>query len=233
MRRLVLWDIDGTLLFGGGVGGRAIAAAAAALADLPITADMVHMHGKTDQQIIRELFLAAAVAEDDIVELLPRAAAEAERQLARHEAEFRASGRVLEGVVDVLAELDGIPGVRQTLLTGNLVANAAIKLAAFDLTGWFDFEVGSYGSDHEDRLQLVPIALERVLRMRGEHYAPDEVWVIGDTPNDLACAKAAGVRCLLVATGGFTTQELSALGPDATMDDLADTDGVVELLTAS
>jgi phosphoglycolate phosphatase-like HAD superfamily hydrolase len=114
-------------------------------------------------------------------------------------------------------------------LTGNLTANAAVKVGAFGLTHLFDFEVGAYGTDHADRLELVPIALERVERFRGETYAPDEVWVIGDTPNDLACARAGGVRCLLVGTGG--QEGLEALGADAVLADLGDVDRAVALLT--
>jgi phosphoglycolate phosphatase len=231
VRRLVLWDIDGTLISGGGVGGAAITAAAAIVTGRPIARDLVGMHGKTDPQILRELFLAAEVADSEVADLLPPAMAEAERLLAGAEAELREKGSLHPGVVDVLAKLDGVPGVRQTLLTGNLVGNAAVKVAAFDLGGYFDFEVGAYGTDHADRLELVPIALERVERLRGERYRPEEVWVIGDTPNDLACARAGGVRCLLVATGEFPVAELRGLGADATFADLTDVEQTVDLIT--
>ena len=169
----------------------------------------VAMHGKTDPQILTEILRAAAVGEHDIARLLPGAMAETERQLALAEHELRRRGEVIEGVVDALARLAAVAGVRQTLLTGNLVGNAVLKLAAFDLAEYFDPEIGVYGTDHADRRELVPIALERVARLRGEQYRTDEVWVIGDTPADLACARAAGVRCLLVATGQFAMSELA------------------------
>jgi phosphoglycolate phosphatase-like HAD superfamily hydrolase len=123
--------------------------------------------------------------------------------------------------------------VRQTVLTGNLVGNAIVKLAAFDLAHFFDVEVGAFGTDHADRRKLVPIALERVERLRGERYRPDEVWVIGDTPGDFACAHAAGVRCALVATGKIPRDELCALEADAVLDDLTDVGAVVGIVTGA
>ena len=232
MRRLLLWDIDGTLIRGGGVGSDAIHRAAALVSGSAIADGTVAMHGKTDPQILIEILRAAEVAEHDIAGLLPEAMAETERQLALAQHDLRRRGEVIEGVVAALARLAAVDGVLQTLLTGNLVGNARLKLAAFDLGGYFDPEIGAYGTDHADRRELVPIALERVARLRGAHYGPGEVWVIGDTPNDLACARAAGVQCLLVATGQFPMAELRALDADAVLDDLTDTERVVGILTA-
>jgi len=230
--RLLLWDVDGTLIRGGGVGSEAINQAAAAVLGAPLDGDPVVMHGKTDPQILTEIFRAAEVADDAIVELLPAAMAEAERLMALAEDDLRSRGEVIEGVVDVLERLGALPGMHQTLVTGNLVANAAVKMAAFDLTRFFDVEVGAYGTDHADRNRLVPIALERVASLRDARYQPDEVWVIGDTPGDLACARGAGVRCLLVATGQISEQELRALDADVVLADLTDTDEVVAVLTS-
>jgi len=231
MGRLLLWDVDGTLIRGGGVGSEAINRAAAAVVGKPIAGRPVVMHGKTDPQILTELLVAAEIAEHAIPELLPAAVAETERLLALAEADLRRRGAVIGGVAEALARLATVPGVRQTLVTGNLMANAALKLAAFDLTGFFDVEVGAYGTDHADRNELVPIALERVEQLRGECYLPGEVWVIGDTPGDLACARAAGVRCLLVATGQIPICQLEALDADAVLADLTNTDDVVQILT--
>jgi phosphoglycolate phosphatase-like HAD superfamily hydrolase len=228
VRRFILWDIDGTLIRSGGIGRRVIEEAAAeigALAEVP----HVVMSGKTDPQILREIFTAAAVVNDHIDALLPNAMSAAEAALARAAHELLAQGEVLPGVVDVLERLDAMSGVRQTLLTGNLTANAAVKVGAFGLTQHFDFEVGAYGTDHADRLELVPIALERVARLRGESYTEDEVWVIGDTDNDLACARAAGVRCLIV---GQEFPDASA-GADAALDDMGDVDRAIAILTES
>ena len=189
----------------------------------------VVMSGKTDPQILLEIFVAAELAEDHIEGILPTAMAAAEAALAAAEDELRASGSVLPGVQELLERLDATAGIRQTLVTGNLTANAAVKVAAFGLTHLFDAEIGAYGTDHADRLELVPIALERAQRFRGETYDPDEVWVIGDTPNDLACARAGGVRCLLVETGH--SAGLDALGADAVLADLGDVDHAYAILT--
>ena len=192
----------------------------------------VAMHGKTDPQILHELFTAAELAQDVIDGLIPDAITAAEAALVAAEAELKARGGLLPGVVDVLERLDATPGVRQTLVTGNLTGNAAVKLAAFGLSAYFDHEVGAYGTDHADRLELVPIALERVERFRGERYEPDEVWVVGDTHNDLACARAGGVRCLLVGTGPLGPEDLAAAGADAALADLSDIDRVHGILVS-
>jgi phosphoglycolate phosphatase-like HAD superfamily hydrolase len=227
--RLILWDIDGTLIRSGGVGRRVVEEAAAlvgSLAEVP----RIMMSGKTDPQILREIFRAAALADEHIDTLLPDAMAAAERALAAAEHELRESGHVLPGVRELLHRLRDADQVRQTLLTGNLTANAAVKVAAFGLTELFDAEVGAYGTDHADRLELVPIALERVARFRDEHYEPDEVWVVGDTPNDLACARAGGVRCLLV--GDVYGDDGARRAADAALPDLRDVDEAFRILTA-
>lgn len=227
MRRLILWDIDGTLLRGGPVGRRVIEEAAA-LAGQLTSVPRVVMSGKTDPQILREIFAAASLTDDHIDGILPAAVSAAEVALAAAERELREHGVVLPGVVALLERLRATPGVRQTLLTGNLAPNAAVKVAAFGLAGFFDAEVGAYGSDHADRLELVPIALDRVHQLRGEAYAPHEVWVVGDTANDVACARAGGVRCLLVHPE--PEPGVSSLA-DATMPGLADVDRAFQVLT--
>jgi len=230
VRRLILWDIDGTLIHSGGVGRRVIEEAAGlvgALSEVP----KIVMSGKTDPQILRDIFRAAELADEHIDSLLPDALAAAEKALAEAEHELREHGEELPGVRALLELLRDTPGVRQTLLTGNLTANAAVKVAAFGLTELLDAEVGAYGSDHADRLELVPIALERVARYRGETYDPDEVWVVGDTTNDLACARAGGVRCLLVGDANGDTSAIE--GADAAVADFTDVDSVYRILTAS
>ena len=117
-----------------------------------------------------------------------------------------------------------------TLLTGNIYPNAAAKVGAFGLDRWLDLDVGAYGSDHHDRDELVSVSIGRVEAEHGVRVDPDDVWVIGDTPRDLGCARAAGSRCLLVATGRYGSDELAALGPEAVLDDLSDTTGVLKLL---
>jgi phosphoglycolate phosphatase len=154
--------------------------------------------------------------------------AETERLVAAGRDRIRAGGRILPGVLDVLEALAG-PGTVQTVLTGNTVANAAVKLDALDLRLWLDLEVGAYGSDDADRNSLVPIALERVER----RYGPVDrggLWVVGDTPLDAACARAGGAHCLLVANGFAARADLEDAGADHVLDDLSDTEAVLALL---
>jgi phosphoglycolate phosphatase-like HAD superfamily hydrolase len=231
MKRLLLWDIDGTLIRGNGVGTEVLYAAASVAADRAIERGEVALAGKCDPRILREIFEEAEIAAHEIDALIPTAMAEAERLLAEAEVELRRRGHVIDGVVEALTALDAVDGVRQTLLTGNLAGNAALKVAAFDLGHFFDVEIGAYGTDHEDRNALVPVARQRAEDLRGERYADDEVWVIGDTPNDLACARTGGVPCLLVATGDFDASTLKQLEPDVLFDDLTDTETVVATLS--
>ena len=229
--RLILWDIDGTLVRVGPAGREALelgAARAAQLTEVP----KVDMGGKTDPQIVREIFALADLAEDRIERLLPVALRGVEQALADAEERVRRDGIVLPGVVALLTRLGSQEGVRQTLVTGNVVANAALKLAAFGLDAYLDVEVGAYGTDHEDRTRLVPVALERVGLLRGSRYDPSQVWVIGDTRHDLACARAAGVRCLLVGTGAGGFDAVRDLEADAVFPDLSDTTAVLKVLAS-
>jgi phosphoglycolate phosphatase-like HAD superfamily hydrolase len=234
VRRLLLWDVDGTLVRGSGAGRSVFGVAVERALERELAPDLlprVRMDGKTDPQIARELLALAEVADADADARLPVVLAHLEEEVAAAAERFRTEGRVLPGVRDVLARLDRERGVVQTVLTGNLAANAAVKLGAFGLERWLDLSVGAYGSDHEDRTRLVPLARERAAARWGAAAAGDEAWVIGDTPRDLACARAGGARCLLVATGRYSRDELEAAGPDAVLDSLAAADEVVGILT--
>ncbi|HLI00695.1 MAG TPA: haloacid dehalogenase-like hydrolase [Acidimicrobiales bacterium] len=230
VQRLVLWDIDGTLLRAGVAGAEIFDRAVEEALGRPLDpAVAVAMSGKTDPQIVREYLhlLGEPETDDTILAVLRRL----EQGLAAIAGELTTTGRVCPGVVDVLARLDADGRVVNSVLTGNIAPNAVIKLRAFDLDRWLDLSVGAFGSDHHQRNELVPIAIGRLAEERGTRVEPADVWVIGDTPLDLACARAAGARCLLVATGRTGVDELGALGADAVLADLTDTDGVVKLLT--
>ena len=230
--RLVLWDIDGTLLRGGGVARDVFDQAVTAVLGRHPGDHRIRMGGKTDPQIALEILAFAALEDAEAEAHLPAVLEALERGLATAADELRRGGYVLPGVPEVLQALDADPSVRSTVLTGNTQANALVKLAAFDLTPWVDVEIGAFGSDDADRTALVPIALERARRLRELDPAPEDVWVVGDTERDLACARAAGVRCALVATGHRSLDELRDTDADAVLDDLADVDAVVKLLLA-
>ena len=230
VRRLLLWDVDGTLVRAGDLGAAVFDVALEAALGRPPGA-RVRMSGKTDPQIVREYLQQMGVPETDgIVEDVLRSI---EGQLAAAAAagELVAGGTAIPGVTDVLTLLATDPRVVSTLLTGNIAPNAVVKVAAFGLDQWLDLSVGAYGSDEADRNLLVPVALSRLRKKRGVLLGPGDAWVIGDTPRDLECARVAGARCLLVATGRYALPELAALGADAVLEDLSDAPGVVKLLT--
>lgn len=225
--RLVLWDIDGTLVRTGGAGS---AAFDLALADVlgEVPEGRVQMSGKTDPLIVHEqLALLGREPEPELVEAVLSRLVHHVADVAPRIAE---QGVACPGVTDVLTVLDRLPNVAQGIVTGNLRPNAVVKLAAFGLDRFVDFDLGAYGSDHLDRNLLVPLARRRAATRLGASVAAEDTWIIGDTPLDLACARAGGVRCLLVATGTYGVDDLAALEPDALLPDLTDTDAVVELL---
>jgi phosphoglycolate phosphatase len=227
MPRLVLWDVDGTLIRAGNIGAQVFDRALARTVG-PVSGARVSMGGKTDPQIVREYLELMGL--DDIDGRLPVILGHLEQELAAAVAVLAADGCALPGVGELLPRLATTPGVHQSVLTGNIAPNAVVKLATFGLAQWLDLEVGAYGSDNADRTQLVPVALERLGRRRSVFLEPDQVWVVGDTANDLACARAGGARCLLVATGRVGLDDLVELSPDAVLADLSDVDAVVSLL---
>jgi len=228
--RFVLWDVDGTLLRTSGVAQRAFDVAAEHVLGRPAGDHEVRMSGKTDPLIALEILAFAGLDDEEARRLVPDVLAALEAELAAAKDLVREQGHVLPGVAEVLADLYEDPDVVQSVLTGNTAANAALKLQAFGLDRWIDVEVGAFGSDRHDREELVPVALERVERLRGRTLEPGDVWVVGDTPRDLACARAGGARCVLVATGQFGIDELRDLKPDEVFADLTDATAVARLL---
>lgn len=226
-RRLVLFDIDGTLLLTMGAGRRAITAAMAEVVGTSESAfDGVRFDGKTDPQIVSELLHAAG---DPDPRDAARISAVCDRYAELLETELRrptARVQVMPGVTALLDRLEEDSRVVLGLLTGNLARGAALKLRA----GGIDperFVVGAYGSDSAHRPALPPIAASRAERVLGRVPHGHEVVIIGDTPADVACGASLGARALAVATGGYTVEQLTAYGPYAAFSDLTDTEAVV------
>jgi phosphoglycolate phosphatase-like HAD superfamily hydrolase len=227
MRRLILFDIDGTLLSG----GPAKPAFEAAMVETYGTiGDIrgVSFAGKTDPQIARELLTTVGFERDAIDAGLPelwvRYTAHLEERLEDRPMQ------VLPGVRELLDALAGLDGVGLGLLTGNIVRGAELKLGSAGL--WDRFEIGGFGSDHEERDELPSVALERArVHWRVAIDAADAV-VVGDTPRDVGCGRAGGTRTLAVATGTFPAADLVEAGADHVLDDFRSTLDVVALLTA-
>ena len=227
---MILWDIDGTLVLAGPAARTAFDLAVAAVTGRQPGDHGISMSGKTDPQIALEIMAALELAEEEALGHLPSVLDGLTRELAAAAETIREHGRVLPGVSELLVRLHRPPEVVQSLLTGNLAANAALKVGAFGLDQWLDLEVGAYGSDHRDRRELVPVAIAKAEQRYGYRFAPGEVWIIGDTPRDLECARAGGARCLLVGTGRYEFDELKRLDADAVVPNLADTDAIEALL---
>ena len=230
---LVLWDIDGTLMHSGGHGGRAFEDAFRTVVGRePVP---VEYGGRTDQQIALAML-------DGEREHLPRILEELASAMDARRDDIRRDGHAYPGVAAVLEELHGREGVIQSLLTGNIQSNAALKVSAFGLERWLDLEVGAYGSDpHERRSDLVAVAEARATRkyaaehQRGAGGASPRMAsvLVGDTPHDVQAAREAGARAVAVMTGFAERGAVERSQPDALLDDLSDTAAAVAAITAT
>jgi phosphoglycolate phosphatase-like HAD superfamily hydrolase len=190
----------------------------------------VQMSGKTDPLIAMEIISLAGIGESEARAFLPKVLLALEEGLEREASRIRSEGHAHAGGVEALEALAADPRFLQSVLTGNLRANAHVKLDAFGLDDYLDLDVGAYGSDDHDRTRLIAVALDRAVALRGWEVEPRDVWIIGDTPRDLAAARGAGARCVLVATGRFGFDDLSALEADAVLPDLRDTARLLHVL---
>lgn len=228
-RKLVLFDIDGTLLQSAGAGRRAIHAALGDDGvDLALAAG-IRFDGKTDPQIVTELLEAAGhPAPDDpdrIASVLAKYLAHLERDLVEH----GHRSRLMPGVPALLDALEADATVVLGLLTGNVVPGARLKLRAAGLDPE-RFVVGAYGSDHARRDELPGIAAHRAEPHFGRIPIGAEVVIIGDTPADVRCAEGIGARTVAVATGGYTVAELEEAGAHAVFADFSELGRVVEAI---
>jgi phosphoglycolate phosphatase-like HAD superfamily hydrolase len=190
--------------------------------------DRPRTDGRTDHAIMTDLFAAHGIGaaqqpdREQIVTALAEAGSAGRDELA-------AGGRALPGAAECLAALAARPGVVRSVLTGNVEANARLKLATFGLDRHLDLSVGGYGSDSLVRAELVPIARQKAASRYGlPPHAP--AVLVGDTLRDVEAGRDGGARVLAVATGAFTTAELLAAGADAAVASLADVPRVLAVL---
>jgi phosphoglycolate phosphatase len=227
--KLVLFDIDGTILLTAGAGRRAIVAAVGEQIGNSAALQTVRFDGKTDPQIVTELLEAAGHPGPHPSE---RVSALCSRyvDLLAHELERPESRTtVMPGVFPLLDRLEREPEVLLGLLTGNVVAGASLKLRSGGLNPE-RFKVGAYGSDSAHRPDLPPIAAKRAATFFGRVPHGADVVIIGDTPADIACGSCIDARSLAVATGGYSVADLAACAPHAVFEDLTDTDRVLEAI---
>jgi phosphoglycolate phosphatase-like HAD superfamily hydrolase len=223
--KLILFDIDGTLLLTDGAGTAAMNRAFAQLYGVHDGFVGVRMAGKMDPAILAEALGAAGLPADDGARFW-----DAYVPLLHEELRARAGrGRVLPGVPLLLDCLNGSTAHVSGILTGNHRGGAEAKLEHFGLTTYF--RVGAYGSDAARREDLVALATRRLRNRYGIRAEGRDVVVIGDTPRDVRCAAANGATAVAVATGPFTADDLAAEGADAVFEDLSDTDAVMQAIT--
>ena len=226
--KIVLFDIDGTLLLSDGAGRRSMEGALTETFGRSGPAGYRY-GGKTDKLIVRETMRLEGFSDAEIDAQMPAVLA---RYLTGLRATLSADGqqaRTLPGVLELLLAVEGEARFVLGLLTGNIVEGADAKLRAVRVDP-ARFRVGAFGSDHEDRPMLPPIARERASTLLGAEVRGDQLVIIGDTPADMTCGIPVGARAIGVATGGFTEAELHHHAPRAVFADLSDTARVMEAI---
>jgi phosphoglycolate phosphatase len=225
--RLILFDIDGTLIRINRAGRKTLQQALENVFGTAGPIDSYSMAGKTDALMVYDLLGAAGFAP---AEIESRLEAVYEEMAWLAPATFaRFDMRPCSGVAALLARLQTRTDVLLGLLTGNNRHTAPLKLAAAGIDPLL-FPVGAYGCDARDRNRLPGVALARAQQLIGDVFSPAETIVVGDTPADIVCARSAGATALAVATGGYSEERLAAFDPDILLPDLLDTERVLALL---
>lgn len=225
MRKLVLFDIDGTLLTTGGAASRAFRRALIETYGETGPIDTYEFHGRTDPQIARELLRMAGLEDAAIDEGMDALWAAYLRELEAELAEPGVQAEVLPGVPELLDALHDTGDHLVALLTGNIEPGARLKLGSAGL--WSRFDFGAYGSDHERRDRLPAVAVRRARERTGIHFRGRDVVIIGDTPFDVSCGRSLGVWAVAVATGKHSADELREAGADMVLGDLSETERAV------
>jgi phosphoglycolate phosphatase len=220
-KRLLLFDIDGTLIDSGGAGIQSLKSVLREQFGISDDLEGVEIAGQTDTGIVRQIFRKQRIAVSDettaafldlYVEFLAR------------ELPVR-NGMVLPGVNELLLRLQARPQNVLGLLTGNLERGAKLKLTHYGI--WDFFAFGAFADDHHDRNQLGAFAQRRAREKHAIDFAAAEIDVIGDTPHDIACGKAIGARTIAVTTGNFTRLQLAEYEPDLIVDDFSEVEAVI------
>lgn len=224
--KLILFDIDGTLIDSGGAGTRSLNLAFKELFSIDNAFEGISMAGKTDIQIMKEgaakhnLPLENGILSEIINTYIRNLAIEINNNDKKH---------VKPGIKKALKILASENSNYQLgLLTGNIEQGARIKLDPFGLNSYFPS--GAFGNDNEDRNKLLPIALERFKGISGKEISFNDCIIVGDTPRDVYCAKPYGASCIAVATGPYSVSSLMEAGADLVMKDLSDTDAFLRAI---
>jgi phosphoglycolate phosphatase-like HAD superfamily hydrolase len=221
LKRLYLFDIDGTLITSGGAGETSYREAVAEICGSLAPLEGINFAGNTDTGLARSVLLAAGrePTREAIMTLHDTYLGILADRIHLHQ------GSLLPGIIPILDILKERSDCVLALLTGNLAAGAEVKLTHYGVWHYFDF--GAYADDHHERNRLGPIAMSRAFEEHGEEFTPERIYVIGDTPRDIECGKAFGAKTVGVATGKYSREELASHHPDFLFDDFSDPEAVM------
>lgn len=225
---LVLWDIDHTLIENNGV-NKEIYAEAFELLTGRRAEHRAETDGRTEPEILRNMLIAHDI--EPTSDYLGRVTEALERATAGGMSRLRERGHELPGARSALTEFRRMPGIVQSVLSGNIKANAYTKLSTFRLHEYLDFEVGGYGSDYDVRAKLVGVAQRRASAKYGVSFGPDTTVLVGDTLRDVQAGLEGGARVVGVASGSDSMHALRREGADVVLPDLRDTAAVVRAVT--
>ena len=223
-KRLLLFDIDGTLIHSGGAGVQALKVAFKERFGIVDDLHGIEIAGMTDSGIVVNILNKHKIpsTNENVSAFLDSYVHFLSLELPQRK------GNLLPGVLQLLEKLKSRPHLVLALLTGNVSRGARLKLEHYGV--WHFFEFGAFADDHRDRNQLGRFARARAKEKHGCEFAASEIDVIGDTPRDIACGKALGARTIAVATGTWSRDELAKYEPDFLIDDLANVETIVDTL---
>jgi phosphoglycolate phosphatase len=223
-KRLLLFDIDGTLIHSGGAGVHALKSALTERFGITDDLHDIEIAGMTDSGIVVSILNKHKIpaTNENVSAFLDSYVHFLSLELPRR------VGKLLPGVLELLEKLKSRPHLVLALLTGNVSRGAQLKLEHYGV--WHFFEFGAFADDHHDRNRLGTVARARAKEKHGRQFSASEIDVIGDTPRDIACGKAFGARTIAVATGTWSRDRLAKYQPDFLIDDLSDVEGIIDTL---
>lgn len=226
-RTLILWDIDGTIIVSHGAGVRAMERAFQQQFQQPCDLSKIDWAGRTDSWITSEVLRhnQLPVTPENIQTYLESYLSLLPVELANGQ-----QGQVLPGILELLETLHHHPAIVQGLLTGNMRRGAQFKLTHYQV--WHYFEFGAFADDSPSRNDLGPHAQRRARELHGIEFAPENTYIIGDTPHDIACGKVIGAHTIAVATGNFSLAELETHEPTAAFANFSDTSAFLRAIGA-
>ncbi len=224
MKKVCLFDIDGTLLSSGGAGQIAMERALVKTFEVELAEYQIQTAGRTDRGIVTDLFNHHKISLEDDIWTRFQAAYFAELPSALN----NETARVLPGVRQLLEELSKSHRVLLGVMTGNFERGADIKLSHFGLDEFFSF--GFYGDDHHHRDDMARMAWQLTQERVWEEATPGDVWVIGDTPADVQCARAIGAKAIAVATGMYPLERLAECQPELLLNSLVEIETVLNTI---